>query len=126
MNAHYFDMLLAFLIAQLLMASINVYTYQLNKSIDYWSAVKAYFKAEIGYFIIGLLAVCAVLFVLSDLIDLSVSRKDLLNKTSLTWKENLQLYFKTSALFIGAFVQYMAFKFKEKGKAAIDKAVDKG
>lgn len=125
MNQHYWQVALAFIIAQLLMASINVYLYQQKIKIDYWAALKTYFSAELGYFIIGIFSILAIMFIMSDFIDLSVTRKDLLSKESLTWKENLQAYFKTCAFVVGAFVQYIAFKFKDKGKDAIDKASDK-
>jgi len=126
MNTHYLQVLLAFLIAQLLMASINVYGYQKKKEIEYMVAVKAYFKAEVGYFIIGFFSVLAVLFILSDFIDLSITREDLLSKETLTTKEKMQAFFKTTSLGLGAFIQYLAFALRNKGKAAIDKMVDKG
>ena len=126
MNSHYLQVFLAFLIAQLLMASINVYNYQKKKEIEYMVAVKAYTKAEIGYFIIGFFGVLALLFILSEYVDLSVKREDLLSKETLSTKEKLQAYFKTIALCVGAFVQYLAFVLRSKGKEAIDKMVDKG
>lgn len=126
MTQHYYDVLFAFLLAQLLMVSVNVYFYQKQKEITYWLALKTYMWAEIGYFIIGIVAVCGLLFILSDFIDLSISRKDLLTKETLTWKEDLIVYFKTTAFCVGAFLQYIVFKLKEKGKAAIDKKVDVG
>lgn len=122
---HYAEMLLAFALAQLLMAAIMVYDYQKEKNIDYHIALRTYFKAEVGYFIIGLLGISCVLFIVSDFVDLSITRKDLLTKESLNWKENLRLYFKTASLFVGGFVQYIAFVWKKKGKAAIDKVADK-
>jgi hypothetical protein len=82
-------------------------------------------KAEIGYFIIGVFGIVSILFILSDFVDLSITRKDLLTKDGLNWKENLRLYFKTTSLFLGGFVQYIAFVWKKKGKDAIDKIADK-
>ena len=125
MILHYLQVLLGFVIAQLLMASLTVYKYQKEKNISYGTAWRTYMYAELGFFIIGICSIAAILFVMSDYIDLSVNRKDLLSKESLTWKENLQLYFKTSAFIIGAFVQYIAFIFRDKGKVAIDKVADK-
>lgn len=125
MNIYYSQMFLAFLLAQLLIASIQVYNYQKDKNIGYFTALKTYFAAELGYFIIGLLAIGCILFILSDFVDLSTTRADLLSKKDLTWKEDLRLYFKTASLLLGGFVQYIAFVYKSKGKIAIDKIADK-
>ncbi len=125
MYAQYFQVFIAFVLAQSLMASIQVYNYQKEKSISYNLSMKTYFQAEMGYFIIGILAITCILFILSDFVDLSITREDLLSKEKTTWKENLRLYFKTSSLLIGGFVQYIAFVYKSKGKIAIDKIADK-
>ncbi len=125
MYAQYFQVFIAFVLAQSLMASIQVYNYQKEKSISYNLSMRTYFSAEMGYFIIGILAITCVLFILSDFVDLSITREDLLSKEKTTWKENLRLYFKTSSLLVGGFVQYIAFVYKSKGKIAIDKIADK-
>lgn len=125
MNIHYWQVLIGFLLAQLLVASIQVYNYQKEKNISYGKALYAYFSAEFGYFVIGILGVFCILFILSDFVDLSTTRQDLLSKSNLTWKENLRLYFKTASLLVGGLVQYIAFVYKSKGKVAIDKIADK-
>lgn len=118
-------MFMGFILAQALVASIMVYKYQKEKTIEYGVALQTYFKAELGYFIIGVIGIIVILFILSDFVDLSITKKDLLSKNSLTWKENLRLYFKTASVGIGGFVQYLAFLYKDKGKIAIDKVADK-
>ena len=118
-------MLLGFLLAQLLITSIMVYNYQKEKDVPYLVALRTYLKAELGFFIIGLLGISSVLFILSDFIDLSVTKKDLLTIEGRSLKQNLQLYFKTASIVIGGFIQYIAFIYKKKGKAAIDKLADK-
>jgi hypothetical protein len=125
MNQHYFIVLFAFLLGQMLMTSIQVYNYQKDLKIDYDKALVTYLKAEVGYFIVGLVGIICVCFILSDFIDLRVTKDDLKKIASRTWKENLQLYFKTSSFVIGCFIQFIAFKYKDKGKDAIDKAVNK-
>lgn len=124
MDNHYWIVLCAFLLAQSLMASIMVYNYQKAKEISYVNALFTYLKSEFGFFVVGIMGILTILFILSDFIDLSVTRHDLLSIKNLTWKQNLQLYFKTTSFFLGAFVQYLAFKFKDKGKDAIDKVAD--
>lgn len=118
-------MLLGFLLAQLLITAIMVYNYQKEKDVPYLVALKTYLKAEFGFFIIGLLGISAVLFILSDFIDLSVTKKDLQSIEGRSLKQNLQLYFKTASIIIGGFIQYIAFVYKKKGKEAIDKIADK-
>lgn len=125
MSGHYFLVILAFLIAQFFMASVNVYIYQKEKDVDYWTALTSYFKSEIGFFIVGFAAIFGIMFILSDFVDLSITRADLLSLEKLSLKQNLQLYFKTTAFFVGAFIQYIAFVFRKKGKQAIDKVADK-
>ncbi|HUP13108.1 MAG TPA: hypothetical protein VM187_12865 [Niastella sp.] len=125
MNKHYYIVLAAFLIAQALMASIMVYNYQKDKNIPYGQALYAYLKAEVGFFIIGFIGILGVCFLLSDFIDLSLSKADLASKEQKNWKVLLQLYFKTCSFVVGGFIQYIAFIYKKKGKIAIDKAADK-
>lgn len=125
MNSHYFIVIAAFLLAQALMTSIMVYNYQKEKNVSYGQSLLAYMKAEVGYFIIGFVGIISVCFLLSDFIDLSLTKHDLESLKDKNWKVLLQLYFKTSSFIIGGFIQYIAFKYREKGKAAIDQAADK-
>ncbi len=125
MNQHYWIVLMAFLLGQFLITSIQVYNNQKEKHISYGVALLTYLKAEIGYFIIGFIGILCVCFLLSDYIDLNVKKEELKNLEVRTWKENLQLYFRTGSFIIGCFIQYIAFKYKDKGKDAIDKAASK-
>lgn len=125
MNNHYFIIILAFLLGQALMTSIVVYNFQKEKHIDYFDALTTYCKAEVGYFIVGFLGILVICFILSDFIDLSITKEDLKHIGQRNWKENLQLYFKSSAFLIACFIQYLAFRFRDKGKVAIDNAIDK-
>lgn len=125
MSIYYLNTIVAFLLGQFLTTAIVVYLFQKEKSIDYFSAMQTYIKAEIGYFIIGLFGIIAVCFVLSDYIDLKITKADLLVIKERTFKENMQLYFKTYALIVGSFIQLIAFKFRDKGKQAIVNVSDK-
>lgn len=121
---HYVQLFFGFLIGQFLMMSLNVYDFQKKKDITYGNALNAYVAAEIGYFVIAGIGLISLLFILSDYIDLSVTKNDLKSLDSLDWKQKLQLYFKTGSLFLGAFIQYLTFKFRSVGKKAIDNAVN--
>lgn len=125
MNSHYWIIILAFLLGQALMTSIVVYNYQKEKHIEYDHALITYMKAEVGYFIVGFIGILCVCFILSDFIDLNVTKEELKSLETITWKEKLQIYFKSSAFVIACFIQYIAFKFRDKGKVAIDNAIDK-
>lgn len=124
MNNYYFLSIIGFIAAQAFMASLMVYLYQKEKDIKYGSALKIYFDAEIGWFVIALCGLFVVLFILPDIINLDIKKEDLKNKVVISWKEKAQLYFRLTVVFVGAFVQYIGFKFRKTGKAAIDKAVD--
>lgn len=121
----YIIVIVAFLLGQFVTTSVIVYNMQKKKQVTYLSALLAYLKAEIGWFIIGFAGICCIMFIMSDYVDLTIKKADLLNKENLSYKEKLIVYFKTSALFIGTFVQLIAFKFLKKGPEAIAKFDDK-
>lgn len=125
MNKHYYIVCAAFLLAQFLMTSVMVYDYQKKKDISWYNAMRAYITAEFGYFVIGAIGIACVCFILSDFIDLALTKKDLISMEHRGWKENLQLYFKTGSFVISSFIQYIVFKYRDKGKVAIDNAVNK-
>ena len=125
MNKHYWIVWVAFLLAQALVTSIMVYRDQKNKKIDWWPAMKFYCTAEFGFFVIGFIGIGCICFILSDFIDLSLTREDLANQEKKTWKVLVQLYFKTTSLFIGGLIQYIAFTYKDRGSKLVDKAADK-
>lgn len=121
---NYFTIIVAFLIGQFAYTTITVYILQKDKDIDYFTAYKAYMKKEIGWFIVAFAGLACVLFVLNDFLDLSIKRKDLLNKDVLTLKEKIIFYFRTGALFVGAFIQHLLFMVFKKGKEEIKKVND--
>lgn len=124
MNSYYYSTVVGVLLAQFFMASMLVYDYQKQKEIPYFNALKVYFKAEVGWFIIAIFGLFLILFILPDIIDIDINRSDLNDKAVLTWKEKAQKYFRITIIFVGAFIQYLGFKFRKSGKQAIDKAVE--
>lgn len=118
----YIQLFLGVTIGQGLMTSIMVYNYQKELKISYWKAVGAYLEAEVGFYVIGAFGLLALLFIMSEFIDLHITKEDLRSITAKSWKENLQLFFKTASLLVGLFVQYIAFKVRSVGKVAIDNA----
>ena len=119
----YIQLFFGVLIGQALMTSIMVYDYQKEKKITWWQAMTEYVKAHTGYYVITAVALISCLFILSEFIDLSLKKEDLRSQAALSWKQKLQLYFKTGSLIIGMFIDYIVFKVKNKGKEAIDNAI---
>ena len=121
----YLTVVLAFLLGQFVTTSVVVYKLQKEKQVNYFSALAAYLKAEIGWFIIGLAGISCIMFIMSDFVDLTIKKADLLSKEHLSYKEKLIVYFRTSALIVGTFVQLIAFNFLKKGKEKISAFADK-
>lgn len=120
----YIQLFVGFILGQALMMSLNVYDYQRKKDIKWKNAVIIYTKAEMGYFVIAAIGLFVLLFVLSEFINLNVSKEEIRGKAEKTVQDKLQIYFKTGSVFLGMFIQYIAFKVKKAGKEAIDKAID--
>lgn len=121
----YIQLFFGFVLGQGLMMAMNVYSYQKDMHIEYKQALKAYTKAEIGYFVIAGIGLLVLLFIMSDFLDLTISKKDLRQLDVLNLKQKLQLYFKTGSVLFGMFIQFIAFKVRKTGKEAIDNAVIK-
>lgn len=121
----YIQLFFGVLIGQGLMTAILVYNYQKDQKIGYWKAVGVYLNAEVGFYVIGAFMLIALLFIMSEFINLHVTKEDLKSISAKSWKEILQIYFKTASFLLGLFVQYIAFKVRSVGKVAIDKAVEK-
>jgi hypothetical protein len=122
---NYVTIIIAFIIGQFIYTSITVYNLQNGKDIGYWHAYAAYLRKETGWFVIAIAGLCGVLFVLSDFVNLDIKKADLINKEVLSYKEKLVLYFRTSALMLGMFIQHVVFKVYKKGKEEVEKVNDK-
>jgi nicotinamide riboside transporter PnuC len=100
------------MIAQALVTGIGVYIWQLkNSNIEYWQAVRLYYKKSKGRYVIVLLATIALMFMLTDWMNLNMTRAELLAKGALTRTEKIQLQFKTWALGIGSVIEVAAMLF---------------
>lgn len=113
-------LILAWLIGQFGYAAVSVYVLQKGKKINYWKAWALYFSAEIGSFVMAFSALLIILFIAPDFINTEVTRKDLINKDILTWKERFILYQRTSAVGISAFSQHLLYLIFKKGKKKIE------
>ena len=120
---YYIQAFVGLMLGMALMASINIYFFQQKKDITWMNAARAYWVAEIGFYVVGMFGAAVVLFIMSEFIDLNITKEDLRHKESITAKENIQKHFKTVMAFIGMFIQYIAFQVRKRGKTAIDNAV---
>lgn len=118
--SNYTIMIVAFILGQLGYASVSIYIIQNNVTgINYWQAVGQYCKKEVGSFIMAACGWAIIMFIASDWIDVNITRKDLLNKESLSVKEKLIVYQRTVAVVLGAFIQHLIYVAFKKGKKAI-------
>mgnify|MGYP000222701852 CR=1 FL=1 len=122
---NYLTIVIAFFIGQFSYTTITVYNLQRGKDISFWSAYVAYMKKETGWFVVAIAGLCCLLFILSDFLDLSLKKSDLINKETLSYKEKIVVYFRTIALCAGAFIQHIIFAVYNKGKKEIEKVNDK-
>lgn len=113
-------LVVAWLIGQFGYAAVSVYTLQKGKKVNYWKAWQLYFSAEVGSFVMAFSALLIIIFIAPDFINTDVTRADLLNKETLTWKERLVLYQRSSAVGLSAFSQHLLYLVFKKGKKKIE------
>lgn len=119
---YYLLLLLAVIIGQSFWASATVWYHQnQNENLNFFKALIVYFKKEVGSYVVVLLLTILIMFVLSDYMDLNVSRADLIAKGSLSKWENAQKMFRTYASEYGVFAQLVASLFYKGGVQAIMK-----
>lgn len=108
------------LIGQFAYAACSIYVLQKNKKINYWKAAHLYMSSEIGSFIMAFSGLLVLMFIAPDFLDVEITRKDLLNKEMLTWKERIIMYQRVSSIGISAFIQHIIYAIFKKGKKKIE------
>lgn len=91
--------------------------------IGYWKAAGIYFKRETGNLVLGALGLFVLLFIMPDFWDSNINKMDLRIKSTLTWKERIQLYQRVSAFIFGALIQLILILGLKKGQKAVEKYV---
>lgn len=123
-------LIVAVFLAQAFIAALAVYRVQLsNDKINYKQALHLYFKANMARYVLVAVCVLILCFVLSDYMDLSVTRAELRAKglEALNRIEKIQLYFKSWAIAVGAFIEVVAvLAYKAGFKSIIDFGKSKG
>lgn len=116
---YYLLLVIAWVLGQIFYTSVSVWRIQKDLPIDYWTAAKAYCKKEIGSFIMSASLMCIAVFILPELINIHMSKNDILSKAARTKIETAQLYFRSVATVIGAFSQHIAYMLYKRGKKAV-------
>jgi hypothetical protein len=106
---YYLYLLISVLLGQLLVAAIAVYYYQSkNPHINYWKAVQVYLAKSIPVYAVIMAITFIVMFLLSDYMDLNLSRADLIAKDKLTKFELAQKNFRLLAICFGIAAELVA------------------
>lgn len=123
---NYIILALGWFLGQLGYAAVSAYILQRDKpGITYAQALRVYFAKEVGSFAMAFCALLIIMFITNDFVTVEITRKDLLNKEALTWKEKLIVYQRTCSVFFGAFSQHIIYVAFKKGKKAIEEFAEK-
>lgn len=117
-------LIIAVALAQAFIAALAVYFAQLkNNEINFAQAIRTYAKSNLARYVLVAVCVAIISFLLSEYMNLSLSRADLLKKgfKELTRTEKIQLHFKTYAVCVGAFIELIAVIFYRAGFNSIAK-----
>jgi hypothetical protein len=118
---YYLLLIAAVIIGQTFIACVSAWVFQRsNPNIGYFKALRIYLAKEVGTFVVIVSFTIMVMFVLSDWMDLTTSRAELIAKGKLTKFEQAQKNFRTYAAIYGAFAQLLALLFFKGGKKAIE------
>jgi hypothetical protein len=120
MNNHYVIIIFGWIIGQFAYAACSIYVLQKNKDVNYWKAAALYFSGEIGSFVLAFSGLLVLLFIIPDFFDVEITRKDLLNKEVLSWKEKFIVFQRSASIGVGAFIQHIIYAIFKKGKKKIE------
>jgi ATP/ADP translocase len=116
----YYSLLMAAVVlGQLFVASLMIYYYQSkNENINYLKASGIYFNKSIARYVMIISFTLLVMFVLSDYMDLNITRAELMIKGELSKFEKAQKNFRTIASVYGMFAELVPLLvYKGVGKA---------
>lgn len=117
---YYVLLWVAVVIGQLFFATAAVWYWQRsNNNIDYITALKLYFKKEVGTYILVLSATMLLTFILPDWFNIKMTKADLLAKSEITRFEYWQIRFRTGATIYGTFAHLIALIFYKGGMKAV-------
>jgi hypothetical protein len=123
---NYVILALGWIVGQTAYGSVSAYIIQKDMpGIDYWQALKIYFKKEIGSFAMALSALLVLMFIFPDFFDPTVSRAQLKTKEALSFVERMIVYLRVSSVIVGGLSQHLLFIAFKKGKKAIQSYAEK-
>lgn len=123
---NYVILAIGWFLGQLGYAAVSAYILQRDKpGISYRQALQVYFAKEVGSFAMAFTALLIIMFIANDFLTVDITRKDLLNKEALSWKEKIIVYQRTCSVFFGAFSQHIIYVAFKKGKKAIEEFAEK-
>lgn len=110
----------AVLLGQLFVSSIAIWYYQSkNENVDYWKATKIYTHKQFPTFVAILTFTFLIMFVLSEWIDISKSRAELISTADIGYVEKIQKFFKTASAIFGIGAQWIVLVVYKKTRNAI-------
>jgi hypothetical protein len=127
---YYLLLWLAVLLGQFFVSTITVWIDQRNNpKIDYMQALKVYYRKEVGTYLVIFSFTLLLTFILSDWMDLSATRQELMTIAERNKFEEAQIRFRTYATCYGVFAQLIALFFFKGGRNAVkqfgqDKGID--
>lgn len=117
---YYLILIAAVIIGQAFTAAYLSWKYQTaNDLIDYPKAFKLYVNKNIGTFAVIVTFTLIVLFILSDWMDMTMTKQQLLSLEKRTRFQEAQLKFRTVAIGYGVFAQWIASLAYKGGELAI-------
>lgn len=117
---YYLILVAAVIIGQTFTAAYLSWKYQTaNDLIDYRKAFSIYVHKNIGAFFVIISFTLILLFIISDWMDMSLTKTELLSKVKRTKFEEAQLKFRTVAIVYGVFAQLIASLLYKGGEVAI-------
>lgn len=123
---NYVIITVGWIIGQLTFTIVSAYLLQRNlNGIDFFKAVKVFFKKELGGYFVSLAGLFILMFIFSDYIDPNISREDLLKKDVLSYKEKLIVYSRTASIIFGIFCQFLILLGFKKGIKGIREYAEK-
>lgn len=122
---YYLLLIVAWVLGQALYTAITIWRIQKNIDIDYFPAAKAYFKKEVGGYIVSLVFMLIIVFVLPELINMKMTRDELISKGNKSLVEKGQIVFRCVATLLGMFSLHVAYSVYKGGKKGIEDAAAK-
>ena len=118
----YLYLIISWVLGQAAYTAINVWRLQRNLPIGYWESMKAYCKKEIGGYVVSGIAMLIVIFILPEVMNLQMTRHDLMTKTEKTLVEKAQIWFRITNIILSALSLHIMYALYKGGRKAIENA----